>query len=101
MTCLDSVGSIAFVKLTADLIVWPNPNLSNSTYIIFPLLNVHSDVLHKTHQPGLFFTDARNAASEKIIYLAAFYTVNYPGLNEPEVKDYSLGSNYQVPRPGT
>ena len=45
--------------------------------------------------------DARNAASEKIIYLTAFYTANYPGLNEPEDIDYSVGSNYLVPRPGT
>ena len=34
-------------------------------------LKARSDVLHKTHQPGLFLTHVKNAASLKILYLTA------------------------------
>ena len=51
---------------------WPIPNQISS-------LKACSDVLRKMHQPGLFFTNAKDAVSLKIIYLNAFYT----GLNEP------------------
>ena len=46
-------------------------------------VNAPSDVLRKTHQPGLFFTHPKNAASQKILHLTEFYTANYAGLNKP------------------
>ena len=45
--------------------------MEDSKYGIRVLLKARSDVLRKTHQPGLFFMHAKNAASYKILYLTA------------------------------